>query len=382
VIRTMGVSVKEGDSPIGYFGTGLKFAIASLLRTGHTVRLFREGKLIDFDAEPTVIRGEQFNVVTMNGERLGFTTQLGKNWTPDMAYRELHSNCLDEGGMISDWMPKNPGGTLFIIGGDGIERAYAERDTMFLSGEPVAKLHRVEAFPGSSKYGFYRGVRALNLEQAAIFSWSVTADLELTEDRTIKNAYSFMSHVRSAIAQSTDRDLLERVLLTPRDSFEGSLDFEHTYMPGSVFMEVCGKYRTDLRLNQSAYRLWVKQAPPTQLPETKTTPLIEKDITEALGLLKHLGCAMTRDDFKVVESLGDGIFGCVRSGEIMISMKTMDRGPRFIASTLYEEWVHKTMGLRDESRALQDHLLDRLMRFVAEFDSMVDSHPKGSGTLC
>jgi hypothetical protein len=35
-IRTFGVSVKEGENPIGFFGTGLKYAIAILLRTGHT----------------------------------------------------------------------------------------------------------------------------------------------------------------------------------------------------------------------------------------------------------------------------------------------------------------------------------------------------------
>ena len=33
-ISTFGVSVKEGDNPIGFFGTGLKYAIVVLLRTG------------------------------------------------------------------------------------------------------------------------------------------------------------------------------------------------------------------------------------------------------------------------------------------------------------------------------------------------------------
>ena len=40
-IAIMGVSVKTGDNPIGYFGTGLKFAIATLLRTAHKVTLTR-----------------------------------------------------------------------------------------------------------------------------------------------------------------------------------------------------------------------------------------------------------------------------------------------------------------------------------------------------
>lgn len=36
-IASFGVSVKEGENPIGFFGTGLKYAIAVLLRTGHRI---------------------------------------------------------------------------------------------------------------------------------------------------------------------------------------------------------------------------------------------------------------------------------------------------------------------------------------------------------
>ena len=42
VIRIMGVSVKTKDNPIGYFGTGLKFALSTLLRSGHKVTLLRD----------------------------------------------------------------------------------------------------------------------------------------------------------------------------------------------------------------------------------------------------------------------------------------------------------------------------------------------------
>lgn len=56
VIRTMGVNVKENDNPIGHFGTGLKFAIATLLRTGHKVDLYRGDEKISFGCVPKVIR--------------------------------------------------------------------------------------------------------------------------------------------------------------------------------------------------------------------------------------------------------------------------------------------------------------------------------------
>lgn len=40
---TMGISAKVGDHPIGRFGTGLKYAVAVILREGGIIRLFRPG---------------------------------------------------------------------------------------------------------------------------------------------------------------------------------------------------------------------------------------------------------------------------------------------------------------------------------------------------
>ena len=76
----MGVHVKEGSNPIGHFGTGLKFAIATLLRTGHAVKIYVGEKLYNFDVEKVNIRGKDFDVVCMTCVRLGFTTDTGKNW--------------------------------------------------------------------------------------------------------------------------------------------------------------------------------------------------------------------------------------------------------------------------------------------------------------
>jgi hypothetical protein len=74
-IRTFGVSVKQGDNPIGFFGTGLKYALAILLRTGHSVAIQSGLEKHRFALKDVTIRGETFQVVTMNRRELGFTTQ-------------------------------------------------------------------------------------------------------------------------------------------------------------------------------------------------------------------------------------------------------------------------------------------------------------------
>jgi hypothetical protein len=73
-IRTFGVSVKEGDNPIGFFGTGLKYALAILLRSGHSVTIQSGVSKHRFALKDVTIRGEKFQIVTMDRHELGFTT--------------------------------------------------------------------------------------------------------------------------------------------------------------------------------------------------------------------------------------------------------------------------------------------------------------------
>src|ERR1700676_327969 len=91
-IRTFGVSVKEGENPIGFFGTGLKYAIAVLLRTGHQVTVTAGLDRYEFGILSETVRGKEFGFVSMNGQRLGFTTELGKVWELWAAYREIACN--------------------------------------------------------------------------------------------------------------------------------------------------------------------------------------------------------------------------------------------------------------------------------------------------
>lgn len=80
-VRLMGVSSKQCDSPIGRFGTGLKFAIANILRTGGGFTITINNAPYHFTTQEQAIRGvDSVDVVVMNGEALGFTTSLGKHW--------------------------------------------------------------------------------------------------------------------------------------------------------------------------------------------------------------------------------------------------------------------------------------------------------------
>ena len=89
-VRTVGLNAKpKTDNPIGEFGTGLKLAIAVILRHGGEVTLYRGNQPYNFGVKYTKFRGEPCELITMNGEELGFTLNYGKNWKPWQAFREL-----------------------------------------------------------------------------------------------------------------------------------------------------------------------------------------------------------------------------------------------------------------------------------------------------
>lgn len=374
-ISIMGVSVKLGKSPIGYFGTGLKFALATLLRTGHKVALIRDGERIEFSADTEIIRGEEFQRVTMAGERLGFTTQLGRNWEPWQAYRELYCNCLDEGGQIADELPPGNWGTVFVVEGEAIVSCHRNRRDIFLSTSPLNSHSECEIHAGQTQFAFYRGVKAHRHELTALFTYNVKDALELTEDRTIKQAFMVPFYAARAMALVDDEDVIETALLAPRGTFEAGLNYECSSKPSTAFMNACFRLRNNGHVNRSAIKLWEKHA---EIRLTYTAAQLdsfeEEQLEAAMVLVRRLGAEIERNDFIVVDGLGKSIYGVVRRSQILIAKATLDMGVRFTASTLYEEWLHKNEGLNDESRALQNILFEKLFAMV-ERVCAIESRP-------
>ena len=364
-ISVMGVSVKTNDSPIGYFGTGLKFSIATLLRTGHEVQLIRNGEEIRFSVESKLIRGEAFDVVKMGDELLGFTTKLGRNWEPWQAYRELYCNCLDESGIISDAPSGGEWGTVFKIDGEAITQCHRNRHEIFLATNPFTVTEDCEVHNATGQHAFYRGVRAHKHGSPALFTYNIKAPIEITEDRTIKHSFMISYYAEAAVALSDDEDFIETAVLAPSGTFESKFDYGGAGKPSAAFMATCFRLRNTAHANLHAIRLWEKHADVRLTYEEAELDAFEEDLLDkALLLVARIGAKLCRADFTVVEGLGEGIFGLVRGSKILLARRAFDMGHRFVASTLYEEWLHRDQGLRDETRDMQNLLFEKLFAMV------------------
>jgi hypothetical protein len=367
VIRVMGVSVKTTDSPIGYFGTGLKFAIATILRTGHELTLYAGGEQYVFHVKSEAIRDQEVRRVYMNDEALPFTTQLGRNWEVWQAYRELHSNTLDESGVISDKRPQAD--TVFAVTGEEFQRCYKNRRDIFIDGTPIEVIDgKIEVYATKSRYVYYRGVRVGTLPEETMFTYNVLSEMSLTEDRTLASMWSLEYLLETTLPRTTNRDVAMS-LIAGSKTWDQNLNFSLCGAPTDTFMDVARRYRDDANLS-SAKRQMVEAADQRDgsFPEVDPTAGEADKLREAFSILEYLECDLNLYEVQLTETLGPSVMGIYHRGrdQIFVCREAVSNGPHYLAMVLFEEWLHKRHKLQDNTRAMQTYLLSRLIGTVTD----------------
>jgi hypothetical protein len=247
---TFGFNSKPNTtSPIGFFGTGLKIATAVIARMGCRMTVMIDGVQHEFYTKEADFRGKKFDMIRMRKRKgmlskwsyqeMPYTTELGKNWEAWQVFRELESNTRDENGytiVVDDEDPHgmsflnddHRGKTVIIIDEPSVIKAYDERDTIFLPKdlELRSKGNRCEAYNVGSKYLFYRGMRVVELAVPSAFTYNITAEQRLTEDRTLYSWYASWE-ARQLIMESTDEDFVDQIVQLDEEKFwEAKIEFD------------------------------------------------------------------------------------------------------------------------------------------------------------
>lgn len=94
----VGASTKRDDaSKIGMFGSGNKYAIATLIKHKIPFKIFSGETEVNLTTKAVSFRGKEFEQIFVDGKETSLTTDMGPQWKPWMAVREFVSNSLDEG---------------------------------------------------------------------------------------------------------------------------------------------------------------------------------------------------------------------------------------------------------------------------------------------
>lgn len=374
-ISTFGVSVKDGSNPIGFFGTGLKYAIAVLLRTGHDVTILSGLKVVTFAVSKEDVRGQDFDFVTMAIDGgaptpIGFTTELGKQWELWMAYREIACNCKDEGGtaFYTNSAPAAQAGqTVILVHGQAFEAVFQDSHLYILEDEPAQVVGTTEVRNYQGSHIYFRGVRVMQLPKHSLFTYNLNSQITLTEDRTVKSPWDVYHRLAEMVLRSTDKSFLRDVLTAEEGFVEGGLDLHGwSIQPSAEFLEVTGHCLSDRRckVNGTAIKVWKDCTKQVFSPkELELSKVQQMSMRRALDFCKQLGFPVEQTyPIKVVESLGDGILGLAEGGTVYIAERVFHLGgAKQLASTLIEEYVHLKHGYRDLTRELQSFLFEKLV---------------------
>lgn len=372
---TFGVSAKTTANPIGFFGTGLKYAIAVILRNGGKVIINAGGKSNTFTLAKRDSRGTEYQEVLMSGKQMRFSTNLGRNWEPWQAFRELYCNVKDEGGEATNRALKpRPGFTTITVSGwEAFDRAYEERSKFFLEERtPIFKGAHVEMYPGSTNGIYYRGILVGALpDHNSKYTYNITSYVMLTEDRTMKYPHQFQQAIGATMLTMNNVDLLKDMLMAERETAEGRLAFDHLGLdPSDTFLDTVQELRRGPesgKVNKNAMDLLDRARPLSDgTVAVELTEQQKRHLEQALSLLEKRFPDIRGVPLIPVATLGSGVYGLARKGKMYISLRCFEAGLVQLVGTIFEEYSHVTKDFRDESRDFQNYLINLVAQLIEE----------------
>lgn len=237
-LALLGASTKEGNtSKIGFFGSGNKYAIATLLRLGVEFHIYSGLNEIPVETRQVSFGGQTFDQIILNGETTSFTTRMGPDWVLWYAIREFITNAIDEGGYALG-KAEYPGAetcegqtNIYIAGVPDVEDFISTMDEYVLDEPEV--LHKASVgFFGqiqvltapSDRANIYRkGVCVMSkTDEKALWRYNIE-NLDISESRVYKYGWQVDEAIAGVIATFRDRAMIERYLANGTD--EGY--FEH-----------------------------------------------------------------------------------------------------------------------------------------------------------
>ncbi len=381
-IRLMGASVKT-EGAFGRFGTGLKYAIATIMRGGGSIRIWRGPEEYSFTTQEVELKDTAFQEVQLfhhdtpgHPVPLGFTTELGRDWAPWMVLRELACNARDEGGDFFRPTPEQPidlntanwpqEDTCIVVDWPELEAELDANEHCVFAPEvdALTELHGVRVLPGPSSFLYHRGVRVWKLPKPAIFTYDITSHLDLTEDRTVKYSFIAVAAVRNMFLRMTTQEevpLLTAAVSAKKGTWEAGFDWKGeewgTTEPGPLWLETAAAVRNshelghnladsarDVLLKHQAFR---KHEAATWMDREGAN----ENLSDAAEVLEELGFKLDPINVFITDELPGAALSAVSNGSIFITQTLLEARVVVIVKELTRRLL-ELMGEGDHDRLL------------------------------
>jgi len=376
-IRLMGASVKEEGS-FGRFGTGIKYAVATVLRGGGSVVIYSGDKQFTFAVEKASLKGKDFdevvlinpgaNLVENRRIPLGFTTRLGKDWEPWMAAREFGCNARDEGGDWGIWCPGElePENfqwdygagmarecTRVVVEWPAMEEALAsdENHVFAPEGQVLLEERGVRVMPGPSDYLYHRGVRVWKLPKPGVFTYDILDFVDLTEDRTVKYSFCVVAQVRNLMLQTDGGEVIAGAVGAAEGTWEAGFDWTgqqwEPHEPKEAWLEQVSRLREARHpVSKSAADVMLKHSAFVKAEAYGGGTYKESSgaFAEVVDELEDMGLDMKGLRVFVTQELPDNALSTLRGGAVYVTPALLDEVPGVVARELLRRRLETLSG--------------------------------------
>lgn len=280
----MGATAKPNSTnPIGQFGTGLKYAIAVLVRMGANVVVYigrdrheftkRADKFRGTDVDLIIMKRLRWSMLRPTSHEMPYATTYGLNWKAWMAFRELESNTRDEGGetygSLGDPVIEDSH-TYIIVDLPEYTKAWEDRDNIFLpasmevlASDSVLEIRAVQ----DNTHLYYRGLRAKDLPKKTAYTYNFLVALELSEDRQLAQEFMAKYYLALFLLVCDDEAIIERVVTGDESYWEYNMDFPTHVRPSAAFSAVALRHPKHTWPSVSNY--WAATNPEPPAPRVR-----------------------------------------------------------------------------------------------------------------
>lgn len=402
----LGASTKDGQDKIGFFGSGNKYAMATLLRNSIGFRIFSGDREVVIDTKKAQFGGCEYDQIYIDGQPTSFTTRMGPAWEVWFALREFVCNAIDEGGYSIDTTSDDPIGqqgksTIYIEMAEPVIHFYDNIDEYILQesesgsapmqftvyGDVTPYYHKNQEMT----YTIYRkGIRASAVSDArkSLFRWNFDR-IDINESRIVTYEYQVSERIASYLLICDSPEILKKYIEGANDSsfFEYNLMWDYAIgTPSETWRNVVGdtevvprsvasmSIRTDLR-HSIVLPNKLCDALHKAFPEMRVVGYGMEDWEEVNDVPQHLmdnlkraieeceeyGHSMLNYSYKVVNFIKEGLVAATDriNSRVLFGLKYLDDYD-YLVSTVFEETAH-IRGYLDGSRDFEQYLMTRII---------------------
>jgi len=401
----IGASTKRDDKDkIGFFGSGLKYSIAFLLRNEIEFSCFSGKTKIEFSVKQEKFRDQEFGVICVDGKPTSMTTGMGVDWKTWFIVREIYCNAIDEGGESIDTTEEpesEEGKTNFYISvNDEIQDLIhnwddyfsLNRDGLLYSDKDMNGLY----MGGFQNIVYRKGIRCFHSEQKSMFHYDMSW-VVINESRVIADQWDFRLGLLEFFQKLTDEKIIKRILRNVCYGWEKDIGWGmRARQYSDEWLSSIGERVLVQEETAGQYVEEMAKAPHLILPssmceglkdrfgdevtimgmrdgfdiscgfkDVETSPKQDFLLKEVEGFLKEIGYPV-KYPITVCSFANNKILGLAGKNIIYLSEKLFDMGRREIAMTIIEESEHLNTDFEDETRAFQNHFISKFLTSMEE----------------